>query len=378
MPPSWRTLAVQAPVPDHPTALCLRGAALLSAAAAAARRGDRREATAALNAATVQGERLNEDRAELGTAFGPSNVGIHRVAIAIEIGDAKEALKESSSVTLSEIPAYLGERRARYLIDVARTHAQAGDGTARHRRAHRRRAHRPGRGAHPPAHARPPPDVAAARAALLRTARAGRALPGAALRDMPTTTPDAASDPLRLLHWNIHSWRDGAGEPNMNTVAELIEETKPHLVSLVEVDEEWKETNTLDALAERCGYASVFTPAFEYGDDSPRGGFGNALLTTLPILTVRQRQLVWPVPAYDHTEPSEPRSVILARVDFHGVGGVGRKHAPATSGPRRQDSSAPATESHRRRAGRAVDRVRGLQRAGCRVDRGRRPPGRLA
>jgi transcriptional regulator with XRE-family HTH domain/tetratricopeptide (TPR) repeat protein len=119
-----------APVPDHPTALCLRGAALLSAAAAAARRGDRREAITALNAAAVQGERLNEERAELGTAFGPSNVAIHRVAIAIETGDAKEALAQSSSVDLTNMPAYLGERRARYLIDVARAYTQAGDDTA--------------------------------------------------------------------------------------------------------------------------------------------------------------------------------------------------------------------------------------------------------
>jgi endonuclease/exonuclease/phosphatase family metal-dependent hydrolase len=143
---------------------------------------------------------------------------------------------------------------------------------------------------------------------------------------MPSTD---ARDHLRLLHWNIHSWRDDASEPNLEALASLIDEMRPHVVSLVEVDEEWNAPGTLDVLAQRCGYASIFVPAFEYGDNSPRGGFGNVLLTTLPILAVRQRQLVWPVPTYERTESSEPRSVLLARLDFQGLPvWVGSTHLP--------------------------------------------------
>jgi len=58
----------------------------------------------------------------------------------------------------------------------------------------------------------------------------------------------------------------------------------------------------------------VFVPAFEFGRDRPDGGFGNALLTRLPILAVQQWQLLWPPRLYDGSEPSEARSVLLARV----------------------------------------------------------------
>src|ERR1035441_3954050 len=51
--------------------------------------------------------------------------------------------------------------------------------------------------------------------------------------------PDDGSGEVRVLHWNIHSWRDESGAPNTGAVIELISRTKPHAVSLVEVDETW-------------------------------------------------------------------------------------------------------------------------------------------
>jgi transcriptional regulator with XRE-family HTH domain len=109
---------------DAPTILCLRGAALLSAAAAAARRGDGREAYTALKAAAACGTELNQDRADLATVFGPTNVAIHQVAVAVELGNAREALRHIPMVKLNQMPKQLTERRARFLIDVARSHAQ--------------------------------------------------------------------------------------------------------------------------------------------------------------------------------------------------------------------------------------------------------------
>ncbi|WP_147268404.1 hypothetical protein [Spongiactinospora rosea] len=105
------------------TVLCLRGAALLSAAAASARREDRREAHIALKAAAACAWELAEDRADFGTVFGPTNVAIHKVAIPIELGNAREAIEHVPEVNLARMPRLLSERRSRFLIDVARSHA---------------------------------------------------------------------------------------------------------------------------------------------------------------------------------------------------------------------------------------------------------------
>src|ERR1700742_4494638 len=114
-----------------------------------------------------------------------------------------------------------------------------------------------------------------------------------------TPSHQGQADELRLLHWNIHSWRDDTGASNLEAVVNLVRRTDPHVVSLVEVDESWGQPSELAEVAERCGYASIFVPAFEFGQSEPAGGFGNALLSKLPILAVQQRQLVWPPRLYD-------------------------------------------------------------------------------
>jgi hypothetical protein len=107
-----------------------RGAAFLSAAAASARRGDSREAHAAMKAATVCSVELGQDRSDLATVFGPTNVAIHQVAIAIELGDAQGAIRHIPAVQFDQMPKQLTERRARFLIDVARSFAHVRDDAA--------------------------------------------------------------------------------------------------------------------------------------------------------------------------------------------------------------------------------------------------------
>lgn len=151
---------------------------------------------------------------------------------------------------------------------------------------------------------------------------------------------------LCFLHWNIHSWTDSAGNPNTAVVAGLIAETAPDIVSLVEVDETWGAPANLKEAADRAGYSWLFVPAFEFGDGQPRGGFGNALLTRLPITAVQQWQLLWPPRIYDGSELSEPRSVILAQLEYAGVRlWAGSLHLP------RDDQQARAA---------ALDRLRTL------------------
>lgn len=145
---------------------------------------------------------------------------------------------------------------------------------------------------------------------------------------------------MRLLHWNIHMWHDTEGKSNVRAVADLIEEVSPDVVSLVEVDEPWGRPNELREVADKLGYCWAFVPAFEY---RTAGGFGNALLSRRPLRAVQQWQLLSPR-LYDGSEPSEPRTVILASVDIEGHAiWVGSTHLP------RQDSAMRAEASWRLR-----------------------------
>ena len=114
------------PQADRRQVLCLRGAAMLSAAAAAARRGDAYEAYTALKAAAAYAEEAPDDLVTLGTMFGPANVAIHAVVIPVELGRPGEAVRSIPAGPVP-VPARLAERHARFLIDVARSHAQTGD-----------------------------------------------------------------------------------------------------------------------------------------------------------------------------------------------------------------------------------------------------------
>ena len=149
-------------------------------------------------------------------------------------------------------------------------------------------------------------------------------------------------DQLRMLHWNIHSWRDPSGVANLNTIADLVRETDPHVVSFVEIDEPWGMPDRLRELAIQIGYTWIFAPSFEFGDQSPTGGFGNGLLTKPPILAVQQWQLRWPPTLYDGTEPSEARSVVFAKLKFAQLSiWCGSTHLP------RSDAQARINALHR-------------------------------
>jgi endonuclease/exonuclease/phosphatase family metal-dependent hydrolase len=140
----------------------------------------------------------------------------------------------------------------------------------------------------------------------------------------------AVAAELRVLHWNVHSWRDAAGAPNIDAVAALIRETRPHAVSLVEVNEPWGAPSALAKVADECGYSWVFGPVLEFGADPSARGYGNALLTRVPVTAVQQWRVFAPPRLYDGSEPAEPRSVVLARLPFAGATlWVGSTHFPA-------------------------------------------------
>jgi transcriptional regulator with XRE-family HTH domain len=104
-----------------PQAMSLGGALTLQRAVIASRVNDPAAAYSYLESAAQVAARFGEGRNDYNTEFGPANVGLYEIAVAVELGDAGRALHVAATVDTSGLSA---ERRARMLIDVARAHAQ--------------------------------------------------------------------------------------------------------------------------------------------------------------------------------------------------------------------------------------------------------------
>jgi transcriptional regulator with XRE-family HTH domain len=99
----------------------LYGALNLVRAVVASRRGDGATAWQAIGEAERAAARLGVDRNDFETEFGPTNVGLHAVAVAVELNEGGEALRRAAGVHTDALSV---ERRARFLIDVARAYGQ--------------------------------------------------------------------------------------------------------------------------------------------------------------------------------------------------------------------------------------------------------------
>jgi transcriptional regulator with XRE-family HTH domain len=102
-------------------ATSLFGALNLQLAVASARMNDGQEAYRYLDIAREAAGVLGSDRNDYETEFGPTNVRLHEVAVAVELGDAGSAIRSAESIDASNLSV---ERQARLLIDVARAWAQ--------------------------------------------------------------------------------------------------------------------------------------------------------------------------------------------------------------------------------------------------------------
>ncbi|GAA3612607.1 helix-turn-helix domain-containing protein [Microlunatus ginsengisoli] len=107
------------PDANTPDLVSLRGSLLLLAAVIGARRTDRHAALDRLNQAEQLATRLGHDGNHAWTAFGPTNVAIHAVSIAAELGDAGEAIRLSHQVDPADLPSGLVGRRAQLHLDLA-------------------------------------------------------------------------------------------------------------------------------------------------------------------------------------------------------------------------------------------------------------------
>jgi hypothetical protein len=109
---------------DEPSLLSVAGALWLIAAVTAARRTDRAQAWRRLDEAERLAQLLGTDGNHMWTAFGPTNVAIHRVSVAAELGEPAEALRAAGNVQLDNLPAGLHSRRAQMNLDLAWAQAQ--------------------------------------------------------------------------------------------------------------------------------------------------------------------------------------------------------------------------------------------------------------
>lgn len=100
-----------------PDFLSIYGTLFLAGSMAASRADDRATTQDFLAEADRTARRLGRDANHMWTAFGPTNVAIHQVATAAELGDMQVALDLGPRIDTTGLPV---ERRTRHNLEVAR------------------------------------------------------------------------------------------------------------------------------------------------------------------------------------------------------------------------------------------------------------------
>lgn len=101
--------------PSAHAIISIYGTLLLPGAVAAARAGDRATTAEYLDEAEEMANRVGSDANHFWTAFGPTNVKIHRVTTAMSLGDVQVALHLITDIDTRGLPV---ERRVRYALEV--------------------------------------------------------------------------------------------------------------------------------------------------------------------------------------------------------------------------------------------------------------------
>jgi hypothetical protein len=116
---------------DDDAVRSVAGANWLVAAVAAARRSDSEAVVERLDRAQRLADALGRDANLRWTAFGPTNVALHRVSTAVELGDAPMALAAASELAVEGFAPPLRSRRVQVGLDVAWAHTcRRNDGDA--------------------------------------------------------------------------------------------------------------------------------------------------------------------------------------------------------------------------------------------------------
>jgi transcriptional regulator with XRE-family HTH domain len=104
---------------DEPARMTIFGSLHLLRATQFARLGVEHEVIGALDVADQVAEKLGE-RNDFRTVFGPTNVGIHRVWLAVELSKPSEAIRLAQRYDVSALPSV--ERRFSYYVALARAY----------------------------------------------------------------------------------------------------------------------------------------------------------------------------------------------------------------------------------------------------------------
>ncbi len=125
-------------------------------------------------------------------------------------------------------------------------------------------------------------------------------------------TATAEAQTIRLLTYNIHHARNESGVVDIDGLAAYIDSLHPDVVALQEVDSVCRRSGNMDIAAElgkRTGMYYYFGKAMEYDG----GGYGEALLSRLPIENIRTIRL----PVLNDKD-REPRAAIEAGIRLPG------------------------------------------------------------
>jgi transcriptional regulator with XRE-family HTH domain len=109
-----------------PEYLSLYGMLFLLGGVAAVRRSDRSLSRDLLSEGAGVADRLGADGNARYTAFGPTNVVLHRVAALTDLHEGGAALEAAGDIDLEGLALLPRERRANFRIDLARAHQQCG------------------------------------------------------------------------------------------------------------------------------------------------------------------------------------------------------------------------------------------------------------
>ena len=104
-----------------PEVLSLYGAMHLLLAVVAARESDRTATHQAIAKARKIASQLGSDRNDYNTEFGPTNVELHAVSTAVDLGDAGAAIERAQAIDARSLSP---ERQSRLAIDLGRAHLQ--------------------------------------------------------------------------------------------------------------------------------------------------------------------------------------------------------------------------------------------------------------
>jgi transcriptional regulator with XRE-family HTH domain len=102
---------------SDPSSLSIYGQLLLAGAEVAAQAADDRVSDDFYREADAVARRLGADANYGFTAFGPTNIRVHRVHAAVVLGDGERAIRLAGDVDMKRLPIL--ERQAHHLLDVA-------------------------------------------------------------------------------------------------------------------------------------------------------------------------------------------------------------------------------------------------------------------